>query len=177
MRAEDSIDIESQNSKFKPLIENNSVIDIEDSEIDHVNHKILDTYKISKTIQIYSGIDTMVNGFYVFFNPWYIIPTFISSLGYFGALNYNMIMLCIYFVYQLIMIFVRIGLNVDSYIHNRFEIGPLIVMVFMTVILTLFDLYILRFIFKIIKNIKLFSQDDITKLKNMKEIKTRFIYW
>lgn len=175
MRAEDSIaDIENQNSKFKPLIENSMDNSIEESEYEK---KMLTTYKISKTIQVYSGIDTLINGFYVFFNPLYIIPTFLSVIGYFGALNYNLIMLIIYLTYQIIMMLVRIGLNVDSYVHNRYKIGPLIIMVFMTVILTLFDIYISRFIIKKISYLKSFDKDDIKKLKNMKTIKTNFVYW
>ena len=50
-------------------------------------------------------------------------------------------------------------------------------MITMTILLTLFDIYILRFIFKMIKNIKTFSHDDIKKLKNLKEVKTTFLYW
>ena len=50
-------------------------------------------------------------------------------------------------------------------------------MVVMSVILTLFDLYILRFIFKMCKYIKTFTQDDIQKLKTVKVIKTKFLYW
>ena len=176
MRAEDSIaDIENQNSKFEPLIDNTINNSIEEESL--YEKKMLSTYKISKTIQVYSGIDTIMNGFYVFFNPLYILPTFLSVIGYFGALQYNLIMLAIYLTYQIVMIFVRIGLNVDSYVHNRFEIGPLIVMVFMTVLLTLFDIYISRFIIKKISYLKSFDKDDIQKLKNMKTIKTNFVYW
>ena len=132
---------------------------------------------MAKTIKIYSGIDTAINGFYVFFNPLYILPTLISVLGFFGALNYNIVILSIYMIYQLVMICTRIGLNIDSFVNERHTLGPLVIMIIMTILLTLFDIYILRFIFKMIKNIKTFSNDDIKKLKNLKEVKTTFLYW
>ena len=92
-------------------------------------YKMIQTYKISKTIKVYSGIDTLINAMYVFYNPWYIIPTLISVVGYFGALEYNTFMLCVYFLYQIVMIVTRIALNIDSWIHTRYELGPLIVLV------------------------------------------------
>ena len=178
MRAEDSIiemDLES-GSKFKPLMED-TITEENEIEEDTMDYKMIQTYKISKTIKVYSGIDTIINALYVFYNPWYIIPTLISVLGYFGALEYNTFMLCVYFIYQIVMIFTRVGLNIDSWIHTRYELGPLVIMVIGSILLTFFDIYITRFIFIMIKYIKTFSQDDILKLKRAKEIKTKFLYW
>ena len=86
-------------------------------------------------------------------------------------------MLCIYFFYQACMICIRIGLNVDSFIHTRYSTGGLILMVVMSSLLTIFDLYILRFIYKMARHIKTFSRDDVQKLKTVKVIKTKFLYW
>ena len=172
MRAEDSViemDIE-KNSKFKPLISPDAKIleESNDVSMEDEDYKMIETYKMAKTVKLYAGIDTFINGFYVFYNPWYIIPTLISVFGYFGALEYNFFMLCFYFVYQAVMIIVRLALNIDSLVYKRYSLGGLITMVAVSSLLTIFDLYILRFIFKMIKYIKTFSKDDIIKLKNTK---------
>ena len=184
MRAEDSIieleAMENGNSKFKPLLSQSETIIEEEQneeETDSLDYKMIETYKIAKTVKLYAGIDTIFNGFYVFYNPWYIVPTLLSVLGYFGALEYNLFMLCIYFFYQACMICIRIGLNVDSFIHTRYSTGGLILMVVMSSLLTIFDLYILRFIYKMARHIKTFSRDDVQKLKTVKVIKTKFLYW
>ena len=183
MRAEDSMieleAMENGNSKFKPLLSPSETIieEEENDETESLDYKMIETYKIAKTVKLYAGIDTIFNGFYVFYNPWYIVPTLLSVLGYFGALEYNLIMLCVYFFYQLCMICIRIGLNVDSLLHTRYSTGGLVTMVILSALLTLFDIYILRFIYKMAKHIKTFSQDDIQKLKTVKVIKTKFLYW
>ena len=104
MRAEDSIITE--NNKTNPLldIENQLHNEDEDTQLDH---KMIQTYQYSKTIKIYTCLDTLINAFYVFFNPWYIVPTLLSVVGYFGALEYNNIMLILYMIikkYYLIVI-------------------------------------------------------------------------
>tara|TARA_B100001094_G_scaffold300929_1_gene326788 strand:- start:712 stop:1239 length:528 start_codon:yes stop_codon:yes gene_type:complete len=175
MRAEDSI-ITEKNSKTNPLldIENQLHNDDEDTQYDH---KIIQTYQYSKTIKIYTCLDTLINAFYVFFNPWYIIPTLLSVVGYFGALEYNNILLIIYCIYQISMIIIRLALNINYLITHTFTIGPLITMFVLTSILTILDLLITRFIIRMVKHIKQFTKDDIQKLKTIKEIKTNFVYF
>ena len=172
MRAEDSII--HDNNKTNPLI------DIESQEIDEdtqYDHKMIQTYQWAKTIKIYTCFDTFINAFYVFYNPWYIVPTLLSVVGYFGALEYNNILLILYSIYQFSMIIVRLSLNITYLTNQTFTLGPLIIMVMLSLFLTVLDLLIARFIIKMIKQIKQFTKDDIHKLKTIKEIKTNFVYF
>ena len=174
MRAEDSII--TDNSKTNPLldIENQLHNEDEDTQLDH---KMIQTYQYSKTIKIYTCLDTLINAFYVFFNPWYIVPTLLSVVGYFGALEYNNIMLILYCIYQFSMIIIRLSLNVNYLVSHTLDLGPLLTMFFLTFFLTILDLLIARFIIRMIKHIRQFTKDDIQKLKSIKEIKTNFVYF
>ena len=90
MRAEDSMtELEAMEMAIVnlPLLSpSETIIEEENDETDSLDYKMIETYKMAKTVKLYAGIDTIVNGFYVFYNPWYIVPTLLSVLGYF-ALN------------------------------------------------------------------------------------------
>jgi len=144
---------------------------------DELNYQILKSYKLSKSIKIFSFIDTVLNLFYVFFNPWYLIPSLISIIGYIGALKYISKCLYVYFVYQVIFMIIRMSIGINSWGLNDYGTGELIINVILTIILTIFDIYISRFTYKLIRSLMSLDSMEILKLQNIKELKTNFLYW
>ena len=87
MRSEESIYVNNDQAE----------IDLENLEstihTELVKNNIASTYKLSNSVKVFSLIDTIISLFYVFFNPWYLLPSLISTIGYIGAFTYNNIVL------------------------------------------------------------------------------------
>ena len=47
----------------------------------------------------------------------------------------------------------------------------------LTVLLTFYDIYIARLIYKLICSLRILDDDEISKLKKIKELKTTLLYW
>jgi len=147
------------------------------SEQNELDHKILKTYKISKSVKWFSLIDSLFNLFFVFFSPWYLIPSLISIIGYIGASKKIVGFLYVYLTYQISMIVLRLSLGINYWFENDFSVLKLTINIILTIILTFFDSYISRFTHLLIKSIKSLDVLELQKLRNIREFKTKFIFW
>ena len=176
MRSDESIFIET--SKTQKMLEEELIsIGKENYTTNELSHQMLMTYRFSKNVKVFSLIDTVLNLFYVFINPWYLIPSLMSIIGYIGAFKYNINCLYIYFVFQILYIIIRFSLELSFWTSYGIQIGIIVIEVLLVIFSTILGIYVSRFTHKLISSIKLLNSEEFYKLKNIRELKTNFIYW
>lgn len=144
---------------------------------DNISYEILKTYQLTRSVSYFAISDTIFTSFFVFINPWYIFMALCSGAGYFISKTYNYRWYMVYLIYQITIFLVQFSLML-YYVLNTDNPRDLIVFdTIFSVIFLLFDIYIIGFTFKTTKVLRSLIDGDLYQLKNIKNIKVKFIYW
>lgn len=143
---------------------------------DTISDKMKDCYAISKTVSCLAIIDGVISFIYALYNFWYFIPLLCAYSGYYGAKKFNNNFTLIYVFYLLFNTISRMILFI--YIcFNQSEISNFGYFVFISFVSIVVELWILKVVYHFYKMMKEFSLIDIQRLKEIKNLKYRVIYY
>ena len=77
-------------------------------------------YSLRKTVMFLCGIDIFFGLLYSFYNPYFIIPTFIAGIGYVGAKKYNSCIVLTYLIYITLDWMAKLGIYISNSIFILF---------------------------------------------------------
>ena len=144
---------------------------------DNISYEILKCYQLVRSVSYFAITDTVMSGLFVFVNPWYIIMAFCSGSGYFMAQTYNYKWLIAYASYQCLLCLVQFVLVILYATQTDNATGQIIFDSVLSTIFMMFSLYVISFTFKTIRALKNLIDGDLYQLRNIKNIKIKFLYW
>ena len=137
-------------------------------------------YSLRKTVMFLCGIDIFFGLLYSFYNPYFIIPTFIAGIGYVGAKKYNSCIVLTYLIYITLDWMAKLGI----YISNAIVQDPSTVdpaartwwWIFI-IVSTLVDIWISKIVWKYWRCLREMSVLELAELKTRQLQKYYYVYW
>jgi hypothetical protein len=144
-----------------------------------ITDKMLECFSLRKTVKFLSAVDIFFGLLYSINNPWFIFPTFISLIGYYGAKKYNHAFILSYFLYITLDWIVKLGLYIyiatNPVENSRYSTSAFSWTV--VVISTLIDIWISKIVFKFWRCLRNMPVLELQNLREMNNIKYRIVYW
>jgi len=183
MRASDSINIEVQKENLTTKIySTDKDIDIDMNSIDlqdQLDHNTIATYKLSKSVKYFSLTNIFFNLLFIFFSPYYVFFIICSIFGYYASFKFNLKYIYIYFTYQIInaLLWISICIYDDILQFSEDNIIYTSLNIICCIMMTLLNIYIIRFTYRLICRLRNCTLDDIVTLKNIRTLKLKMLFW
>ena len=143
-----------------------------------VTNKTILAYNLAKSVKLFSILDGVFCFLYALYNVWYFIPLIMNVVGYYGAKNYNKMLVLSYLIYSIINIISKsinwIVITFFTSIPDNFDWNGY---TFFTMIGILVELFIFRMVCRLYTVLKNLDDDEYKGLKGLKYRVARIIYW
>jgi len=140
----------------------------------------VECYSLRKTVMLLCGIDIFFGLLYAFYNPYFIIPTLLASVGFYGARNYNSSIVFCYFIYITLDWLAKLSIyiaNVVNHDPNTVSPGSTALLWVFIIVSTLIDIWISKIVYKYWRSLKEISIFELADLKERQIRKYHYIYW
>jgi len=137
-------------------------------------------YSLRKTVMFLCGIDIFFGLLYSFYNPYFIIPTFIAGIGYVGTKKYNSCIVLTYLIYITLDWMTKLGIYISNAIMQHPDTLDPAARTWwwiFIIISTLVDIWISKIVWKYWRCLRDMSVLELTELKTRNLGQYYYVYW
>ena len=141
-----------------------------------VTDNMLECYGLARTVKLLTIFDIFVSLFYLFYNPYFLIPMVFAFIGYKGASDFNINQIQCYFLFIICFNIFRL-ISWGFYLYYGDNINSLILGTFLIFIIFMIELWIIRIVYRLSNVLKKLSPIQVDIIKNIDINNYNNIYW
>ena len=141
------------------------------------NLKMIECYSLRRTVKLLCGINIFFGLLYSIYNPYFIIPALIASFGYYGAEKYNSAIILSYLIYITLDWILKLTLYIMATAQDPDSTNTTPGWWVLIILSTLIDIWISKIVYKFWHSLKKLPVLERSELKEMENIRHRFVYW
>jgi|SaaInlStandDraft_2_1057019.scaffolds.fasta_scaffold103973_2 hypothetical protein len=141
-----------------------------------ITDTMLECYGLSKTVKLLTFIDIFFSMFYLFYNPYFLIPLVFAFIGYAGAKDFDSNKVNCYLLFIALFNFFRI-LSWGFYIYNNDDYNNIILGSFFVFICFVIELWLVRIVYRFLKCLNKLSNIQLDIIRNVDLDNRDRIYW
>jgi hypothetical protein len=154
------------------------VVTVDNNEYS-VSQNMVNAYNLGKSVILFACIDLFFGTLYAIYNPWFFLPLLFALCGYFGAKNYNKLLIFIYGANIFLTNIFRIGNS--SYIYANLsgtDKQNYLYSFIMILLCGLLGIWIARIVCRFYSELSKLNIEELRILKLVRHLNSRrLVYW
>ena len=141
-----------------------------------ITDNMLECYGLSKTIKLLAIIDIFFSFFYLFYNPYLIIPLLFNFIGYKGAKDFDYNKIQCYLIFLILYNLLRIS-SWCFYIYNNENYNEIFLGTFFVLLCFFIEVWIIRVVYRLKQCLYQLSNVQLDIIKHLKINYGKRVYW